>query len=140
MTVNKKLTMGPFIEHVTCIMAFFITFIWAKLCQFYSFSSSVLFNKNNKLWNQKREGFLYIWLVQHTMLYQRMQKILSLETIAFLDTHVFMIFCAGLTQLSQIHWQALGCVFLVTCCNVIRASSEIKKERLSYRKKYIEEK
>ena len=37
------------------------------------------------------------------------------------------------------HWQALGCAFLVTRCNIIRASWKFKMERLSYRKKYIEE-
>ena len=33
----------------------------------------------------------------------------------------------------------LGCLHFVACCNTIRASWETKKERLSYRKKYIEE-
>ena len=32
-----------------------------------------------------------------------------------------------------------GCVFLVACGNIIRVSWEIKKEKLSYRKKYMEE-
>ena len=32
----------------------------------------------------------------------------------------------------------LGCVFFVARCNIIRASLQTKKERLSYRKRYIE--
>ena len=33
----------------------------------------------------------------------------------------------------------LGCAVFVDCCNIIRTSWEIKKERLNYRKMYIEE-
>ena len=33
----------------------------------------------------------------------------------------------------------LGCLLFVAHCNTIRASSKTKKERLSYRKKYVEE-
>ena len=30
-----------------------------------------LFTKNNKLWNERKEAFLYILLLQRTTLYQR---------------------------------------------------------------------
>ena len=39
----------------------------------------------------------------------------------------------------QIHWYALGCAFLVACCNIVRASLENRMEKFSYLKKYIEQ-
>ena len=41
-------------------MAFFIPFTCIALSQFYSITSPVLFTKNNKIWNEKKEDFLYI--------------------------------------------------------------------------------
>ena len=35
----------------------------------------VLFTKDNKLWNERKEHFLYIWLLQRVTLYQRRYKI-----------------------------------------------------------------
>ena len=49
--------MGPF-SYLTCIMAFFIPFTCIhSLCQFYSNSSPVLFTKNNKLRNERKDNF-----------------------------------------------------------------------------------
>ena len=74
--------MGPFKEYVTCIISFFIPFIWVILYQFYSFTSPVLFTKTNKR-NERKEDFLYIWLLQCIMLYKGRKKIpQSLDTIA----------------------------------------------------------
>ena len=75
---------------------------------------------------------------------------MSLDTVAFSDPHAcinnqylqnsgIIVICANMIKLFQIHWQALGCVFLVARCNITRTSWESKKKRLSYRKMYIEE-
>ena len=48
-------------------------------------------------------------------------------------------FFAVIIYLSQIHWYALGCAFLVACCNIVRASLENRMEKYNYLKKYIEE-
>ena len=82
--------MGSFKRYITCIMTFFIPFYSTcdTLWQFYSIASPVLFTENNKLWNRRKEDFLYIWMLQCITLYQRVQKTASLEKIAFLDTHL----------------------------------------------------
>ena len=41
------------------------------LREFYFITSPVLFTKNNKLWNHRKEDVLYIWLFQRIKLYQR---------------------------------------------------------------------
>ena len=75
---------------------------------------------------------------------------MSLDTVAFSDRHAcinnpylqnsgIIVICANMIKLFQIHWEALGCVFLVARCNISRTSWEPKKKRLSYRKMYIEE-
>ena len=45
-------------KYVTCVMAF----TCVTRCQFYCIISPILFTKNNKLWNDKSENFLRIWL------------------------------------------------------------------------------
>ena len=96
-----------------------------------------------KLWNESKEEFLNLWLLQRITLYQRRWKIAYLDTMAFLNTHVCI---------NKPYWQSCGIILflckyyivisntqiLVARCNIIRASWETKKERLSYRKKYIE--
>ena len=47
-----------------------------------------VFTKNNKLWYERKEDFLYILLLQRTMLYQRRSKIVPLDEIAFLNKHL----------------------------------------------------
>ena len=53
---------------VNCIMAFFILFKCVTLNHFYSITSPVLlpwlFTKSNKLWNKRKDNFLYIWSPQ----------------------------------------------------------------------------
>ena len=45
-------------------MAFFIPLTCITLSQFYSVTCLVFFTKSNKLWNDRKEDFLYIWLLQ----------------------------------------------------------------------------
>ena len=52
--------MGSFKKYVTCVMAFFTTFNFVRLCQLYSITSPVLFTKLNltkKLYNERKEVF-----------------------------------------------------------------------------------
>ena len=62
--------MVAFKKYITCIMAFF------QLCH------------TKKLQNERKEGFWQIWLLHRIPLYQIRQKIASLVTIEFIDTHV----------------------------------------------------
>ena len=80
--------MDLFKKYVTCIMAFRIQFTNVTFCQFYSITSPVVFTKNNKLWNKRKDNFLYIWLLQCIKSCRRRDKIASLGTITFSDTHV----------------------------------------------------
>ena len=41
-------------------MAFFTLLIYVTLSRFYSFTSLVLFTKTKKLWNERKEDFLYM--------------------------------------------------------------------------------
>ena len=84
--------MGPFKKYVTCIMAFFTPFNFVTLCQFYCTTSPVSFTKlHQETIELEGKRFLHIWLLQHITLYQRCQKITSLNTIEFLDTFAFII-------------------------------------------------
>ena len=65
--------MAPFKKFVTCIMAFA------------SIISLVLFTKNDKLWNERIQQFLYIWLLQRITLYQK--KIVETEVENFIFRH-----------------------------------------------------
>ena len=85
---------------------------------------NVLLTKNNKLWNDRKEDFLCIWLFLRITLYQGRQKVASLDRIAFLDTYacinnpyrqnsVIIIFlCKSYIVTSDII-MALGCDFLL---------------------------
>ena len=74
-------------------------------------TSPVLFTKNKKLKNERKEDFLHIWLLQHITLYQRRYKITSLATIEFVDTQVCV---------NNPHWQSSGIIiFLCKYCIVI---------------------
>ena len=59
MTINNSFPMGLFKKYVI------------TLREFYFITSPVLFTKNNKLLNHRKEDFLYIWLFQCVKLYQR---------------------------------------------------------------------
>ena len=63
--------MEKFKKYVTHIKAFSILLTCITLFKFYSITSPVLFTKNSKLWNERKEDFLHVWLLQHIMLYQR---------------------------------------------------------------------
>ena len=97
----------------------------------------MLFTKNNKLWNERKENFLYIWLLQRITLYQNRWKIVSLDTIAF-DIHIYI---------NNPHWQSSRiiiflCKYYIVFSDTLRGSSMsfsccslyTKEERLSYRK------
>ena len=62
--------MRPFKKYVACIMALLTPFIFVKLSNFYSVTSPVLFTKNKKLWNERKDDFLHIWLFQRITLYR----------------------------------------------------------------------
>ena len=65
---NKTtLTMGAFKKYVTWIMIFFIPFACVTLCKLYFKTPCII--KNIKLWNERNEDFLYVWLLQHITLY-----------------------------------------------------------------------
>ena len=71
-------------------MVFFTPFTFIKLSQFYSITSPVLFNKNKKLWHQRKEDFLAFY-GSVSAAYHIISKELEnppLDTIEFLDTHV----------------------------------------------------
>ena len=128
--------MGPFEEYIACIIAFFIPFTYVI---------------------KEKKIFLCIWLLQHTMLCQRRWKIASLDTIAFLDTHLciknpywrisgiifflrkyYIVISDNALGFVFLVAFLAGCVFLVSCC-IIRTARKTKKEILSCRKKCIEE-
>ena len=66
--------MRPIKRYVASVKAFFTPFILVKLSQFYSFTSPVLLPKNKRLWNERKEDFLHLWLFQSIVLYQRSKK------------------------------------------------------------------
>ena len=92
---------------------------------------------------------MHIWLLQHITLYQRRFKITSLSWVfrhfciykqpTFTKQWSFNIFVQILY--SYFRWTCrlfIGCALFVAGCNTIRTSWEPKKERLSYRKRYIQ--
>ena len=128
------------------MMPFFIPFSCVTLCQFYSINSPVLFTKNNKFSNERKEDFLYLWLLQCITLYQRRQKIASLDIIAFLVTYIcinnpywqssriIIFLCRYYIVTSDARicsWKCFSCCQLLYCQSFIR----YKMERLSFRKK-----
>ena len=128
-------------------MGFFTSFTFVTLCQFYFTTSPVLFTKLHYE-SIGKNIFLHIWLLQHITEVENH----IFKTIEFLDISAFI---------NNPHWHSsgnliffvqilysyfrytgrlfLGCALFVAGCNTIRTSWETKKERLSYRKKYIKE-
>ena len=51
------LTTELFKKYDTCTMAFFVPLTCVTRSQFYYITSLVLFTKNNKLWNERKEDF-----------------------------------------------------------------------------------
>ena len=87
----------------------------------------LLFTKINELWNGRQEHFSYVWLLHYIILYQRSRKSYFVHNYIFRPTCIckqsiltrqcnYNIFCASIIQLSQIHWQTIGCVSLVSRC------------------------
>ena len=83
-------------------MAFFIPLPCSTLCEFYSITSPVLFNKNNKLWNKGKEDFLYSYF--NVSYYWKLAEKRSFRPIAFLDTHV---------SINNPSWQSRGIVIFL---------------------------
>ena len=69
-----------------CIMAFFIPLTQVKFRQFCPFTSTVLFTKSNKLQNERKEDFLYIWLLQWITLCQK-----EVENCIFRHNRIFRL-------------------------------------------------
>ena len=68
MTIKQQLT----IQKVLSLASWhFSSHSSMSHCESYSITSPALFNKNNKLWNERKENLLCIWLFQRIMLYQR---------------------------------------------------------------------
>ena len=63
------------------IMAFFVPFTYV-----YPFISTVLLTKNNNLWNERKEEFLYIWLLQWITLCQN-----EVENCIFRQNRIFRL-------------------------------------------------
>ena len=57
MTTKQQINHGVIQKVGTCIMPFFIPLTCIRLCQFYSITSLVLFIKNYKLWNERKDVF-----------------------------------------------------------------------------------
>ena len=80
---------------------------------------------------REKKIFLHIWMLQRIALYKRRQKIRSLDTIEFLDTHVYKqttltkqwnynIFVQILYNYFRYTGRLfLGCAVFVACCNII---------------------
>ena len=62
-TVNNKLTTELFQKVCHLFNGIFHSITFVTLSQFYSVTSLALFTENNKLWNKRKEDFLYIWLL-----------------------------------------------------------------------------
>ena len=61
-------------------------------------------NFTTKSYNEREQDFLYIWQFQRITLYQKRQKVPTLDTIEFLDKHVCI---------SNPHWQSSGIIIFL---------------------------
>ena len=64
------------------------------MSHFISVPSLVLFPKNNKPWNKRKEDFLYIWLLQHITL----------------NNHIFRNTCM---YINNPYWQSSGIIIIL---------------------------
>ena len=110
---HNKSNMGSFKTYVTCIMILFTPFNQSH------FVSSTLplplchsINLTKELWNERKEYFLHILLLQQITLFQRRQKITSLSTIGFRHLRIYeqptlkkivklQYFCANIIYISD---------------------------------------
>ena len=105
--------------------AFFIPLTCFTLCQSCSFTYLVLFTKNYKLQNKRKEDLLCIWLIQHITLYQMRQANGSLETIAFSGTCVCInnpYLQNSFVKILYSYLRYTDTFMDVPRCNIIRAS------------------
>ena len=145
--------MWPFKNYVTCIMAFFTLFNFVTLCQFYSTTFPVSFSKlhpETTEWEGKRFFAHMAALTYHVISTE-------VENHIFKHNWIFRHFCIYKQPTLTKQWNfnifvqilysyfrytvrlILGYALFVACFNTIRTSWETRKERLSYRKKCIEE-
>ena len=124
--------MGPF-KNVTCIMAFFIPFTFVTLCQFYSITPHVL------------RFFAYMTVSAYDVISKEEENHIFRHNLIFRQTWMY----------KNPHWQSSWIIiflcnyYIVTSDKLIGtfldmfflllAVIEIKKEKLSYRRSYIEE-
>ena len=73
MTIKQQINLGPFKKYfiAQCHFSFHSP---VSLCQLYYITSPALFTKENTQWNERKEYFLYIWLLQHTCYIKRGKK------------------------------------------------------------------
>ena len=122
-------------------MVFFIPFTCITLFQFYFHLPCM---------ESEKKIFLYIWLVHPMTLHQRRQKIASLDTIAFLESHVrinsiltkqwnYNISVEIIHSYLRYADRLLDVFFLLLAVILSVLHEKPKTERLSNRKKYIEQ-
>ena len=75
--------------------------------------------------------FKHNLIFRHTCMYKQPTLTKQWNVAIFLQ-----IWCSYFRHTGRLF---LGCALRLVCCNIIRTSWETKKERLGYRKKYIEE-
>ena len=75
--------------------------------------------------------FKHNLIFRHTCMYKQ-----PTLTKQWNDAIFLQIWCSYFRHTGRLF---LGCALRLVCCNIIRTSWETKKERLGYRKKYIEE-
>ena len=71
MTIKQQINHGAIEKVCQLDNGIFPSIHLCHTLSIYSITSPALFTKNNKLWNEKKEDLLYIWLLQSIKLYQR---------------------------------------------------------------------
>ena len=70
-------------------MEFFTLLICVTLSQFYSFSSLVLFTKTKKLWNERKENFLYMAASLYHAIPNEMENCAFTHNPIFRHTYIY---------------------------------------------------
>ena len=121
-------------------------YVISKMAFFVPFTLSVLLH--HILRNKRKENFLYVQRIAASAYHVISKEVENhiMDTTAFLDTHVCVndpywksseIIFVQILYSYLSYTDRLVDVFLVACCNIIRACWETKKKKLSFRKKYI---
>ena len=92
-------SMGSIKNYVTCIMTLFIPLTCATLYQFYCITTSVLFTKNNKLWN-KRKGYFFVYMA--TWAYDFISK--EVENRIFRNNRILRHTCMYKQPIQTMKW------------------------------------